>query len=68
MLGLLAGGDQTSISLQKGIEWLIENQRADGTWDETLSTGTGFPKVFYLSYHLYRNSFPLLALCGIFES
>ena len=48
--------------LQKGIEWLIENQTADGTWSETLSTGTGFPKVFYLSYHLYRNSFPLLAL------
>ena len=29
-----------------------------------LSTGTGFPKVFYLTYHLYRNSFPLLALGG----
>ena len=54
----------TSISLQKGIEWLIEKQTADGTWNETLSTGTGFPQVFYLSYHLYRNSFPLLALAG----
>ena len=65
--GLLAGGDETSISLQKGIEWLIEHQRANGTWDERLCTGTGFPKVFYLSYHLYRNSFPLLALAGFLK-
>ncbi|MEE9259560.1 MAG: hypothetical protein V3U40_00425, partial [Candidatus Scalindua sediminis] len=25
-------------------------------------TGTGFPKVFYLRYHMYRSYFPLLAL------
>ena len=25
-------------------------------------TGTGFPRVFYLGYHLYRQYFPLLAL------
>ena len=62
VLGLLAGGDETSGSLLKGVEYLIESQRPDGTWDEQLATGTGFPKVFYLSYHLYRNSFPLLAL------
>ena len=34
----------------------------DGTWDEDEFTGTGFPRVFYLKYHLYRNSFPLYAL------
>ena len=62
ILGLLAGGDDTSLSVNKGIEYLIETQREDGTWDETLATGTGFPKVFYLSYHLYRDMFPLLAL------
>jgi squalene-hopene/tetraprenyl-beta-curcumene cyclase len=68
VLGLLAGGDETSLSLNKGVEWLIANQREDGLWDEALSTGTGFPKVFYLSYHLYRNSFPLLALGGFLNS
>ncbi|HYP08169.1 MAG TPA: squalene--hopene cyclase, partial [Bryobacteraceae bacterium] len=68
VLGLLAGGDETSLSLHKGIEWMVEHQRADGFWDEALSTGTGFPKVFYLSYHLYRNSFPLLALGGFLKS
>jgi squalene-hopene/tetraprenyl-beta-curcumene cyclase len=25
-------------------------------------TGTGFPRVFYLGYHMYRDYFPLLAL------
>ena len=60
--GLLAGGDTTSRSLHHGLEYLLETQRADGSWDEGLSTGTGFPKVFYLTYHLYRLYFPLLAL------
>jgi squalene-hopene/tetraprenyl-beta-curcumene cyclase len=62
VLGLLAGGDTTSDSVQKGIEYLIETQRPDGGWDEALSTGTGFPRVFYLQYHYYRHSFPILAL------
>ena len=39
-----------------------EQQNSDGTWDEDLFTGTGFPCVFYLKYHLYRNSFPVYAL------
>ncbi|HEY2842951.1 MAG TPA: squalene--hopene cyclase [Bryobacteraceae bacterium] len=62
ILGLLAGGDTTSSSVHKGVEFLIETQRSDGGWDEDLSTGTGFPGVFYLQYHLYRHSFPVLAL------
>jgi squalene-hopene/tetraprenyl-beta-curcumene cyclase len=62
VLGLLAGGDVRSDSVHKGIEWLVEHQRPEGNWDEDLSTGTGFPRVFYLKYHLYRNSFPVLAL------
>ena len=62
VLALLAGGDTTSTSLQDGIDHLVRTQKIDGTWDEELATGTGFPQVFYLCYHLYRNSFPLLAL------
>ena len=30
----------------------------------SIITGTGFPKVFYLAYTLYRQYFPLLALSG----
>ena len=62
VLGLLASGDTTSSSVQDGVEYLVETQRADGGWEERLSTGTGFPGVFYLQYHYYRHSFPVLAL------
>ncbi len=62
LLGLIAGGDHSSESVRRGIEHLVSTQRPQGGWDETLATGTGFPKVFYLSYHLYRHSFPTLAL------
>ncbi len=64
ILGLIAGGDTTSSSIQMGVEYLCKGQQQDGTWDEPWATGTGFPRVFYLNYHLYRNSFPLLALAG----
>jgi squalene-hopene/tetraprenyl-beta-curcumene cyclase len=61
ILGLLASGDK-GMSVRSGVEYLMDTQRSDGSWDEDLSTGTGFPRVFYLQYHLYRNSFPVLAL------
>ena len=62
VMGLIASGDTTSDSVRHGVTYLIDSQREDGTWDEKLATGTGFPRVFYLTYHLYRDSFPLLAL------
>ncbi len=70
VLGLLAAGDTRSDSVAKGIRWLIDRQTPEGTWDESaegrngeaIYTGTGFPRVFYLAYHLYRDYFPLLAL------
>ncbi len=62
VLALLAGGDTTSASLKDGVEYLLRTQTSGGTWDEDLATGTGFPRVFYLSYHLYRHSFPVMAL------
>ena len=60
--GLLAASDTRSDSLQRGIAYLLRTQRSDGSWHETLYTGTGFPRVFYLEYHMYRQYFPLLAL------
>ena len=68
ILGLIAGGDNNSISVHDGIERLIATQQEDGSWREDLATGTGFPRVFYLSYHMYRNSFPLLALNAFLET
>jgi len=64
VMGLLAGGDTGSLSVNHGVEYLVRTQRSDGSWDEELATGTGFPKVFYLTYHLYRQYFPLLALAA----
>ena len=40
----------------------MTTQGEDGNWREDHFTGTGFPKVFYLKYHLYRLYFPLMAL------
>jgi squalene-hopene/tetraprenyl-beta-curcumene cyclase len=70
VLGLLAAGDTRSDSVAKGIRWLVDRQHEDGSWDELVPgrngesyyTGTGFPRVFYLGYHLYKQYFPLLAL------
>ncbi len=62
VMGLIAGGDTRSSSLYHGVEYLLKTQRPDGNWDEELATGTGFPKVFYLNYHLYKLSFPMIAL------
>ena len=35
---------------------------------KNLATGTGFPKVFYLNYHLYKDYFPLLALASFVKT
>ncbi len=51
-------------SLIRGIEYLIRTQNADGSWSEAETTGTGFPRVFYLKYDMYRNAWPLLALAN----
>jgi squalene-hopene/tetraprenyl-beta-curcumene cyclase len=53
---------QGSAAIERGIRWLCEHQREDGTWDEPQYTGTGFPRDFYLNYHLYRLVFPVSAL------
>jgi squalene-hopene/tetraprenyl-beta-curcumene cyclase len=62
VMGLLAFGDANRPSVQRGIEYLTRTQNHDGSWTENEVTGTGFPKVFYLKYDMYRNAWPLLAL------
>jgi squalene-hopene/tetraprenyl-beta-curcumene cyclase len=62
VMGLLAANDTRSESVAKGVAYLLKTQRPDGSWDEPYYTGTGFPRVFYLMYHLYRDYFPLIAL------
>jgi squalene-hopene/tetraprenyl-beta-curcumene cyclase len=62
LLGLIAAGEIYSRAVERGILWLRDHQLPDGTWDESVTTGTGFPRVFYIHYHLYRDYFPILAL------
>ena len=62
LIGLLAAVDPADPAVERSVDWLITHQNGEGSWDEDAFTGTGFPRVFYLKYHLYRNSFPLYAL------
>jgi squalene-hopene/tetraprenyl-beta-curcumene cyclase len=61
LLALLEAGEQ-SPAVDRGIQWLVQQQRGDGSWAEPQFTGTGFPRDFYIRYHLYRICFPIMAL------
>jgi len=61
-LGLIAVGRASGEAASRGIQYLLETQSPDGSWAEASFTGTGFPRVFYLKYHLYRVYFPLMAI------
>jgi len=61
LLALLAAGGAEP-AVEAGVRWLAGHQRGDGTWDEPQFTGTGFPRDFYINYHLYRLVFPVSAL------
>jgi squalene-hopene/tetraprenyl-beta-curcumene cyclase len=65
LLGLCAAGEVDAPAVDAGVQYLLDTQRDDGGWDETEFTGTGFPRVFYLRYHLYRIYFPLMALARV---
>jgi len=62
LIGLLAVAGADDPAAGRAVDWLLAHQGDDGSWEEEEFTGTGFPCVFYLKYHLYRNSFPLYAL------
>jgi squalene-hopene/tetraprenyl-beta-curcumene cyclase len=61
-MALIESGKARTATVERAMRFLVERQQADGTWTEEEYTGTGFPKHFYINYHLYRNYFPLMAL------
>jgi squalene-hopene/tetraprenyl-beta-curcumene cyclase len=67
LIGLLAAADATDPAITKAVSYLVGQQNDDGSWSEADFTGTGFPGVFYLKYHLYRNSFPVYALARYYN-
>ena len=62
LLGLLTVLPAGDPAVQRSAQYLMDHQNDQGSWVEEPFTGTGFPKVFYLKYHLYRHYFPLFAL------
>jgi squalene-hopene/tetraprenyl-beta-curcumene cyclase len=62
LVALFATGDGNSEAVRRGVDYLLANQQYDGSWKDDHWTATGFPKVFYLRYHLYATVFPLRAL------
>ena len=64
VMGLCACGGRETPAVRRGVEWLLSRQNRDGSWSEPQTTGTGFPRVFYLNYDMYRNNFPLMALAA----
>ncbi|MBI4226706.1 MAG: squalene--hopene cyclase, partial [Candidatus Omnitrophica bacterium] len=65
VMALAALGRASAQAARRGVEYLLRTQPADGAWVDGPWTGTGFPGVFYLRYHLYSVYFPLLALSEV---
>jgi squalene-hopene/tetraprenyl-beta-curcumene cyclase len=64
VLALQLAGLPECLAVDRGLAYLCRRQRRDGTWDEPECTGTGFPRDFYINYHLYRHLFPSMALAA----
>lgn len=62
VMALVEVGEADSDAVKRGVQYLIDQQKEDGSWYEDEFTGTGFPGHFYIRYHMYRQFFPLMAL------
>jgi len=68
LMGLLAAREARSKAVVRGVDFLLRTQTAKGTWYEPEFTGTGFPKYFFIKYHMYQDYFPLMALARYRQS
>jgi squalene-hopene/tetraprenyl-beta-curcumene cyclase len=62
LMGLIAAGEVRQAAVTRGVHFLLATQTAEGSWYEPEFTGTGFPKYFFIKYHMYQHYFPLMAL------
>ncbi len=68
LMGLLAAGAGRQEAVTRGVDFLLRTQTATGSWYEPEFTGTGFPKYFFIKYHMYQHYFPLMALARYRQS
>ncbi len=62
LMGLMAAGEVANPAVARGIDYLMRTRNDENLWDEQHYTAVGFPRVFYLRYHGYRQFFPVWAL------
>jgi squalene-hopene/tetraprenyl-beta-curcumene cyclase len=62
VMGLLAAARPDHPAVAQGVAYLVDAQRADGTWSEPDFTGTSVPRRSYLRHELASLHFPLRAL------
>ncbi len=62
VMGLLAAGKSQHRAVWQGVRFLLDRWSPEKGWEEQHFTGTGFPRVFYLRYHMYPLYFPMMAL------
>jgi squalene-hopene/tetraprenyl-beta-curcumene cyclase len=66
LLALFAAGRTSGPAVEGGVAYLVRTQQPDGGWEDPFWNGTGFPRVFFIKYHLYAKYFPLWAL-GVYR-
>jgi squalene-hopene/tetraprenyl-beta-curcumene cyclase len=64
VMALVGGGRARGEAVARGVGYLLRTQESTGRWSDPVFNGTGFPRVFYLRYHLYPTTFPLWALAA----
>jgi squalene-hopene/tetraprenyl-beta-curcumene cyclase len=62
LLAYVAAGEHRGPAAERAARHLCDAQERNGDWREEQYTGTGFPLDFMIRYHLYRITFPVLAL------
>jgi squalene-hopene/tetraprenyl-beta-curcumene cyclase len=62
LMSYVAAGNAEDAGARRAADYLCGVQLPNGDWEEEHFTGTGFPLDFMIRYHLYRISFPVLAL------
>ena len=65
LLGLLEAGDSNWNAITRGVKFLVDSQKEDGSWPKQDMAGVFF-RTALLDYVLYRQYFPLHAL-GLYE-